>query len=93
MASTQSDILPSRPGNNEREATELNDYEGNRTASSNTIGSARREAYLVPSISSENYAQSIRRSVALFWKRQVFATVPHECCRDHFGTPSPFHAT
>ena len=90
MASTQSDILPSRPGNNEREATELNDYEGDLIASDYNTRSAERETYPVRSIRNENYAQSFRRSIALFWKRQVSATVPHECCRDHFGTPSPF---
>ena len=90
MASAQSDILPSRPGNNEREATELNDYESDRIASGNITRSAGRETYPVRSISNEDYAQSFRRSTALFWKRQVSATVPHECCRDHFGTPPPF---
>ena len=32
-----------------------------------------------------------RTSLAKFWERQVSATVPHEACRDHFGTLSfPF---
>ena len=34
-----------------------------------------------------------RRSLAKFWQRQVCATVPHEACRDHFGTLSfPFRS-
>ena len=90
MASTQSDILTSRPGNNEREATELNNYEGDRIASGYNTRSAGRETNPVCPISNENYAQSFRRSIVLFWKRQVSATVPHECCRDHFGMPPPF---
>ena len=90
MASTRSDILLSRPGNNEREATELNDYEDDRIASGYNARSTGRETHLVHSVSNENYVQSCRRSIALFWKRQVSATVPHECCRDHFGTPPPF---
>ena len=90
MASTQSDILPSRPDNDEREANELNDYEGDRIASGYNTGSAGCETDTVHSVGNENHAQSFQRSIALFWKRQVSATVPHECCRDHFGTPSPF---
>ena len=81
MAPNVSEILLSRTDNNEREATELNDYEDDHNAS---------ETYPGPSISNESYAQFFRRSTALFWKRQVSATVPHDCCRDHFGTPSPF---
>ena len=90
MASNQSEILPSRPENDEREATELNDYESDHIGSDYNTRSAARETYSGPSVSNENYAQSFRRSTALFWKRQVSATVPHDCCRDHFGTPSPF---
>lgn len=89
MTSTQSDILPSRPDNNESEATELNDYEGDRIPSSFNITTPGRETHPVRSISNENYAQFFRRSITLFWKRQVSANVPHDCCRDHLGTPSP----
>lgn len=88
MASNQSEILPSRPDINEREATELNHrYESDHIASPR---SAARETTPGPSVRNENYAQSFRKSTALFWKRQVSASVPHDCCRDHFGTPSLF---
>ena len=90
MASTHSEILPSRPDNNEREATELNDYDGDQIVSECNTRSAGRETSSGHSVTNENYAQCVRRSTARFWKRQVSATVPHECCRDHFGTPSPF---
>ena len=92
MASYQSVVPPSRSDHNEREATELNDYEGDHLASDYHTTSAAPETYSGPSVSvrNENYAQSFRRSTALFWKRQVSATVPHDCCRDHFGTLSPF---
>ena len=85
MASNLSEVLPFCPDNGEREATELNDYE-----SDYNTRSAARETNSGHSVSNENYAQSFRRSTALFWERQVSAIVPHDCCRDHFGTLSPF---
>ena len=85
MASNLSEVLPFRPDNSEREAAELNDYE-----SDYNTRSAARETNSGHSVSNENYAQSFRRSTALFWERQVSAIVPHDCCRDHFGTLSPF---
>ncbi|KAK0515579.1 hypothetical protein JMJ35_001613 [Cladonia borealis] len=90
MASYQSVVPPSRSDHNEREATELNDYEGDHLASDYHTTSAAPETYSGPSVRNENYALSFRRSTVLFWKRQVSATVPHECCRDHFALERTF---
>ena len=90
MASYQSVVPPSRSDHNKREATELKDYQGEHLASDCNTTSTAPETYSGPSVRNENYPQSFRRSVALFWKRQVSAIVSHDCCRDHFGTLSPF---
>lgn len=56
----------------DREATELHEYSNiNSTAELN--GSAVRPDQAKPEL-------------ITFWNRHVVATVPHEACRDHFGT-------
>lgn len=58
----------------DREATELHEYNNiNSTVELN--GSAIR-------------SNQGRSALKTFWNRHVVATVPHEACRDHFGTSS-----
>ena len=92
MASTQPEDIPADSDNNEREATELDDYDGDRTVSDCSTRSSEYGARSAHSVSTQSYTQSWKRSMTLFWKRQVSATVPHECCRDHFGMSIPLRS-
>ena len=62
----------------EREATELEDYE---VVECNNNGVNRWPAHR-----SKNDEQKRLRAFKAFWRRQVMASVPHDQCRDHFGT-------
>lgn len=85
MKHTPSETPPKYADDGEREATELGDVGGNLARSNGSIRPS--EGAIHGTIrSNDGYLQSLRRSTALFWKRQVSATVPHEACRDHFGT-------
>ena len=86
MEHSQSETLPEQPEEgSERGATELADFRGHPSSSSDSIVPSERAARASVR-SNEGYLQSLRRSTLLFWKRQVSATVAHEACRDHFGT-------
>lgn len=79
-------------GEIEREATEMGEYdEVLRRDSLFTDASAQRPR---ASNATPNgvYFQSAGRSLAKLWQRQVSATVPHDACRDHFGTPTFLYA-
>ena len=85
MEYTSSETPPQYADDREREATELRNVGGNLARSNGSIRPSEGATH--GSIrSNEGYLQSLRMSTALFWKRQVSATVPHEACRDHFGT-------
>ena len=73
------------------EATELGTYDqGLDTGSAYDNGPAQMPNACNARLNGSNLP-SRRRSLAKFWQRQVSATVPHEACRDHFGTLSfPF---
>lgn len=69
----------------DREATEMGDYDEVLRRSSVYINSsAQRPGDATPD---RVYFPSTRRSLAKLWQRQVSVIVPHDACRDHFGTP------
>ena len=87
---TTSPITPStRAGTDEREATELSNFEGDRTASDYSNMIPEHEMDSGHAASNDSYLDVLQRSLAASWKRQVSASVPHESCRDHFGTLIP----
>ncbi|KAL2041569.1 hypothetical protein N7G274_005951 [Stereocaulon virgatum] len=90
MEHPPSETPPEQPEeDSEREATELADFRGHPSRSSDSIIPSQGAASA--SIrSNEGYLQSLRRSTLVFWKRQVSATVPHEACRDHFALERTF---
>ena len=69
----------------DREATEMGDYDDVLRRSSVYINSSAQR----PADATLNraYFPSTRRSLAKMWQRQVSVIVPHDACRDHFGTP------
>ena len=75
----------------DREATELGTYDQVlHTGSAHDNNSAQMPDACNARANGANLPTR-RRSLAKFWQRQVSATVPHEACRDHFGTLSfPF---
>lgn len=60
-------------GEQEREATELHQYDS--TSAHDVNRSSTRS----------DQSGSSRGLLKTFWKRHVVATVQHESCRDHFG--------
>lgn len=80
-SSTSDAQLNSDTEQDEREATELHDYHG--TSSDERVvvdGSA------APTARSRSTTSGSPSTIKTFWARHVVATVPHEACRDHFGT-------
>lgn len=66
----------------EREATELQGTaEYARTSHSRVLPQATVRSHQTP---------SWKITIDNFWRRQVVATVPHDKCRDHFGTDISF---
>lgn len=65
---------------NEREATEMDSYDG--------VGSTDQilGPGLPPSANPDARKMGYFNPLKAFWARQVSVTVPHEACRDHFGT-------
>ena len=65
----------------DREATELHDY---RSSDERVVvnGSAALSSARSRSTTTSRNSSTIKT----FWARHVVATVPHEACRDHFGT-------
>ena len=85
MEHIPSQTPPEQAGYSDREVTELGDFDGVLSRSNGPIRSS--EMGQRTSVERDRgYVQSIRRSIAIFWKRQVYATVPHDACRDHLGT-------
>ena len=76
----------------DREATELGAYDQVlRTSSDHDNNTSAQVPNACSATPNGANLTSRRRSLAKFWQRQVSATVPHEACRDHFGTLSfPF---
>ncbi len=76
-------------GNHEREATEMGEYE-NLPRGSGINASSTRDIRASNGPYHETHFSSFRKSTKAFWHRQVAATVPHDACRDHFGTSSSY---
>lgn len=74
-------------GDADREATEMAEYDEVLCRSSVCITSNAQGLHASNATIDGAYFSSLRRSIAKLWQRQVSATVPHEACRDHFGTP------
>lgn len=73
----------------EHEATEMNVQDGVARSSDSTMPvSEDLRATSASTARSDGYPHCLHVAVKNFWKRQVRATVAHEACRDHFGTPS-----
>ena len=72
----------------EREATELGDYENaHRSPPVNpTTTVMDNEAIGTNMEPPRNRRKSAADMIRTFWKRHVVVIVPHEACRDHFGT-------
>lgn len=83
MATTPPEEYSEHDDDTEREATEMDSYNGVLGGNGESLGS-RRGARVHPE-SNNSYFKPIK----CFWKRQVSATVPHEACRDHFGMHKP----
>ena len=74
-------------GDAEREATEMENYDGAlRRSSVDTNSSAQRQR-AGSGTPRGAYSPLTRGALAKMWQRQVSATVPHDACRDHYGTP------
>lgn len=88
-ASSPASVLEERQEHEavDREATELGAYDQVLRASSAHDNTSAHMPNLCNATSNGANISSRRRSLAKFWQRQVSATVPHEACRDHFGTP------
>ena len=71
----------------EREATEMENYDGVLRPSSVCINSSAQRQRAGNGTPSGAYSSFTRASLAKWWQRQVSATVPHDACRDHYGTP------
>ena len=71
----------------EREATEMENYNGVLRRSSVYINSSAQRQHARSGTPSGAYSPFTRGSLAKMWQRQVSATVPHDACRDHYGTP------
>lgn len=86
----EASMAPVRPEDvREHEATEMNHQDG--VAHNSDSSMPVPEDLRVTSASterSEGFPHGLHVAVKKFWKRQVRATVAHEACRDHFGTPS-----
>ncbi len=73
----------------QREATQLQDYDYATTLVPNGAMASNAIASNPPANRKRGQIQSMQTSLKKFWGRQVSATVPHDACRDHFGTPDP----
>ena len=71
----------------EREATEMENYNGVLRRSSVYMNSSAQQQPARSGTPSGAYSPFTRRSLAKMWQQQVSATVPHDACRDHYGTP------
>ena len=67
----------------DREATELGTYDQDLHTGSAYDNSS---AQMPNACNARPNGANLPSSLAKFWQRQVSATVPHEACRDHFGT-------
>ena len=75
----------------DREATELGAYDRVLRTNGDHDNTSAQVPNPCSATPNGTNLPSRRRSLAQFWQRQVSATVPHEACRDHFGTLSiPF---
>lgn len=78
-------------GGAEREATEMEHYNQVLSRSSVDINSSAQQPHADNATPNGAYFSSTRRPLAKLWQRQVSVTVPHDACRDHYGTPTfPF---
>ena len=78
---------PSEDSNNQTEALELYEYGCRKSTSLNdppNTADLPRQSWLGKRTS----------LIKVFWSRQVVVEVPHDACRDHFGTfpPRPIRA-
>jgi len=73
----------------QREATQLQEYDHATTLVPN--GAMASSAVVSNPAANRKHGriQSMQTSLQNFWERQVSATVLHDACRDHFGTPNP----
>ena len=71
----------------EREATEMENYDPVLRRSSVSIHSSAQRQRATTGTPSGAHSASTRTSLAKWWERQVSVTVPHDACRDHYGTP------
>ena len=74
-------------GDADREATEMENYHGVLRQSSVYNNSSAQRQRAGSGTPSGAYSPFTRASLAKIWQRHVSATVPHDACRDHFGTP------
>ena len=66
---------------NELEATQLQDHDNASPTGSNEPSNTNAAC-------PETWLGKQTRPIKVFWRRQIVATVPHNGCRDHFGTSS-----
>lgn len=74
-------------GDVDREATEMGNYDEVLRGSSVYVNASTQWPRASNATPNEAYFSFTWRSLVKFWQRQVNATVPHDACRDHFGTP------
>ena len=85
MATSSLEESPERPESDEREATELSNYEG--VEDSNGATTLRsRETVLCNAGRDHVYFRSLGKAMKHFWQHRITATVAHDACRDHLGT-------
>lgn len=84
MANTPPGESPELEKDDEREATEMERYDG-------ILGRRNEipESENGPSTSPGARSNGRFKSLKAFWSQQISATVPHEACRDHFGMHRP----
>jgi hypothetical protein len=84
MATIPTEEYSEQDDDNEREATEMGNYDEALGSMDGSLGSVRGSRASADAIDNGYF-----KPVKAFWKRQVIATVPHQACRDHFGMHKP----
>lgn len=69
----------STASSNQLEATQLHDYDDANYG--NSIDHCTTSV-----VHPEFWLSRQTKPIKVFWRRQIVATVPHDACRDHFGT-------
>ena len=84
MVGTPEEGSPEQEDYNDREATELNEYDEDARYH-NVVCQTGYGLRADPNATIDARFKSLKA----FWKRQISVTVAHEACRDHFGRLIP----